>query len=86
MDSYFNQLDGIVTNHALSNGTRSKIKSVINLRKNQWKPRREVNKPKTIEQIHEEVIREREKQDKLNRQPIITRNFRSGNYSGYARK
>jgi len=68
------------------------IQDVIDLRKNQWKPRREVNKPKTIEQIHEEVIREREKQDQLNRQPIVNRNYRSANnYKsadtvGYARK
>ena len=68
------------------------IQDVIDLRKNQWKPRREVNKPKTIEQIHEEAIREREKQDQLNRQPIVNRNFRSAYNSksadkvGYSRK
>jgi len=53
MDSYFNQLDGIVINHTLSNGTRTQIKSVINLRKNQWKPIQEEAHPIPKEAVHE---------------------------------
>ena len=53
MDSYFSRLDGIVTNHTLSNGTRTKIKSVIKLRKTQWKPIQEEAHPITKEAVHE---------------------------------
>jgi hypothetical protein len=45
------------------------IQDVVDLRKTGWKPRREDNNPKTIDQIHREVHKEREEQErKLNNQ------------------
>jgi len=64
MNSYFSTLDGIVKNRKTSNRIRFMIQDVIDLRKSQWKPRREDNNPKTIEQIHKEAIREREEQER----------------------
>jgi len=59
MDPFFSSLGAIVNNRKISNRTRFMIQDVIDLRKNKWEPRRDENKPKTIEQIHKDVIRER---------------------------
>ena len=40
------------------------IQDVVDLRKTGWKPRREDNNPKTIDQIHREVHKEREEQER----------------------
>lgn len=64
MNGYFNGLEAIVKNRKTSNRIRFMIQDVIDLRKSQWKPRREDNNPKTIEQIHKEAIREREEQER----------------------
>nr|CAH0099116.1 unnamed protein product [Daphnia galeata] len=62
MDSYFSTLDAIVKQRKISNRIRFMIEDVVNLRKRRWKPRREDNNPKTIDQIHREVHKEREEQ------------------------
>ena len=64
MNSYFSTLDTIVNKRKISNRIRFMIQDVVDLRKSQWKPRREDNNPKTIDQIHKEAIREREEQER----------------------
>lgn len=53
MDYYFIQLDTIATNCKISNRTRFKIQDVIDLRKNQWKPRHEEAPPSPKEEVNE---------------------------------
>jgi len=53
MDYYFIQLDTIATNCKISNRTRFKIQDVIDLRKNQWKPRHEKAQPIPTEKVNE---------------------------------
>ena len=64
MNGYFNQLEAIVNKRKTSNRIRFMIQDVIDLRKCQWKPRREDNNPKTIDQIHKEVEKERMDQER----------------------
>lgn len=64
MNSYFSSLDTIVNKRKISNRIRFMIQDVVDLRKSQWKPRREDNNPKTIDQIHRDVHKEREEQER----------------------
>jgi translation initiation factor 4G len=64
MNSYFSTLDTIVNKRKISNRIRFMIQDVVDLRKTGWKPRREDNNPKTIDQIHREVHKEREEQER----------------------
>lgn len=64
MNSYFSTLDSIVNKRKISNRIRFMIQDVVDLRKTGWKPRREDNNPKTIDQIHREVHKEREEQER----------------------
>lgn len=64
MNQYFSTLDGIVNKKKISNRIRFMIQDVVDLRKSQWKPRREDNNPKTIDQIHRDVHKEREEQER----------------------
>ena len=64
MNSYFSTLDAIVNKRKISNRIRFMIQDVVDLRKTGWKPRREDNNPKTIDQIHREVHKEREEQER----------------------
>ena len=41
MNGYFSQLDGIVNKRKVSNRIRFMIQDVVDLRRNNWKPRRE---------------------------------------------
>ena len=64
MNSYFSSLDSIVQKRKVSNRIRFMIQDVIDLRRSQWKPRRGDNKPQTIEQVHQDALREREQQER----------------------
>nr|CAH0113662.1 unnamed protein product [Daphnia galeata] len=64
MNSYFSTLDAIVNKRKISNRIRLMIQDVVDLRKTGWKPRREDNNPKTIDQIHREVHKERKEQER----------------------
>ena len=57
MNSYFSSLDSIVLKRKVSNRIRFMIQDVEDLRRSQWKPRREDNKPQTI---HQDAMREQE--------------------------
>ncbi|XP_064642911.1 eukaryotic translation initiation factor 4 gamma 1-like isoform X3 [Lineus longissimus] len=76
IDQYFQQMDKIVKQKRTSARVRFMIQDVIELRSSNWVPRRDDNKPKTIDQIHQEVQRERQEeqfliaQHALNPQPV----------------
>ncbi|XP_033113712.1 eukaryotic translation initiation factor 4 gamma 3-like isoform X2 [Anneissia japonica] len=58
MDQYFTQVDKIVKSRKNNNRIRFMLRDVLELRENNWVPRREDNKPKTIDQIHQEAREE----------------------------
>lgn len=78
MNQYFSVLDGIVQKRKVSNRIRFMIQDVVDLRKNNWKPRREDNNPKTIDQIHKDAIREREEQERELNNPQLYQGSMSG--------
>ena len=65
MESYFVTLKNLVDQKKTSPRIRFMISDVIDLRGNNWKPRRE-NNPKMIDQIHKEArMEEIEKQQRI---------------------
>lgn len=58
LDKYFKIMDKIVQERQTVTRVRFLMMDVIDLRQNQWVPRREDNKPKTKAQVQEEVKRE----------------------------
>ena len=50
------------------------IQDVIDLRRNNWKPRREKAGPKTLDQIHKEAEREKTAQKLMEMQPLPNNN------------
>ena len=72
MERYFEQLDQIRQNPALSSRVRFMIMDLIDLRKNNWESLREANAPKTIAEIHEEAARAREESESMRRSASST--------------
>ena len=64
MSGYFSKLDSIVKKRKVANRIRFMIQDLFDLRGNKWAPRREAGDPRTIDQIHREVMKEREKQER----------------------
>ena len=58
MDQYFGEMQKIVDRRLTSSRVRFMLQDVIDLKKNNWIPRRDENNPKTIDQIHKEAERE----------------------------
>ncbi|RIA97814.1 armadillo-type protein [Glomus cerebriforme] len=60
MDSYFERLEDISKLPNLSSRIKFMIMDLIDLRSNVWKPRRDINAPKTIAEIHEDAAKQKE--------------------------
>lgn len=58
MDQYFNQMQKIVEQKKTCSRVRFMLQDIIELRKNNWVPRRDENAPKTIAQVREDMERE----------------------------
>lgn len=58
LDKHFRTMGKIVGDRCTNSRVRFLVMDVIDLRRNNWIPRREDNKPKTKAQVHEEVKRE----------------------------
>jgi len=71
MENTFLKLKNLSTNNALSSRIRFALLDVYELRDNGWKPRRDTNAPKTIEEVRRAAIREEaeEKKQLLNLPP-----------------
>ncbi|CAL1268469.1 unnamed protein product [Larinioides sclopetarius] len=65
MDMYFAQMKMIVDKRLTSSRVRFMLQDVIDLKKNNWVPRRDENNPKTIDQIHKEAEREAREQQQV---------------------
>lgn len=55
MDQYFQQMDKIIKEKKTSSRIRFMLQDVLDLRRNNWVPRRGDQGPKTIDQIHKEA-------------------------------
>jgi hypothetical protein len=49
--NYFSDIDLIIGEKATSSRVRFMLQDLVDLRKSQWKPRRDVAGPKTIDQV-----------------------------------
>ncbi|XP_055935271.1 eukaryotic translation initiation factor 4 gamma 3-like isoform X2 [Argiope bruennichi] len=65
MDMYFAHIKLIIDKRLTSPRVRFKLQDVIDLKKNNWVPRRDANNPKTIDQIHKEAERESREQQQV---------------------
>ena len=61
-DHYFGKMEGLVKDKKVPARVRFLIQDVIDLRKSNWIPRREKAGPKTLDQIHKEVEKEKTQQ------------------------
>ncbi|GKV03144.1 hypothetical protein SLEP1_g15499 [Rubroshorea leprosula] len=75
-DLYFNRLKGLTTNPELAPRLRFMVRDVLDLRANNWVPRREEVKAKTITEIHLEA------EKTLGLRPGATANIRNGLNAG----
>uniref|UniRef100_H3CGR0 Eukaryotic translation initiation factor 4 gamma, 1a n=1 Tax=Tetraodon nigroviridis TaxID=99883 RepID=H3CGR0_TETNG len=62
MDQYFNQMDKIIKERKTSSRIRFMLQDVLDLRTNNWVPRRADQGPKTIDQIHKEAEMEEQRE------------------------
>ncbi|CAG8593416.1 4525_t:CDS:10, partial [Ambispora leptoticha] len=67
MDVYFNRMKAMSDNPNLSNRIKFMLLDVIELRNNNWVPRRDNNAPKTIAEIHEDAAKQKEEAEFLRR-------------------
>ena len=56
VDEYFQKLNEIIKEKKLSSRVTYAIKNVIELRENKWIPRRTVDTPRTLKEIHKEML------------------------------
>uniref|UniRef100_A0A3P9N4I0 Eukaryotic translation initiation factor 4 gamma, 1a n=1 Tax=Poecilia reticulata TaxID=8081 RepID=A0A3P9N4I0_POERE len=69
MDQYFNQMDKIIKERKTSSRIRFMLQDVLDLRRNNWVPRRGEQGPKTIDQIHKDAeMEEHREQIKVQQQ------------------
>ncbi|ODN03377.1 Eukaryotic translation initiation factor 4 gamma 3 [Orchesella cincta] len=79
MDRIFKQLETLSGNKKLSSRIRFAILDVVELRQNDWKPRRDTNAPKTIEEVRKEAYRqEMEEKRQINNLPPVQNNYGGG--------
>ncbi|CAG8547844.1 9358_t:CDS:10 [Ambispora gerdemannii] len=67
MDAYFTRMKTMSDNPNLSSRIKFMILDVIDLRNNNWVPRRDNNAPKTIAEIHEDAAKQKEEAEFLRR-------------------
>uniref|UniRef100_A0A8C1RS98 Eukaryotic translation initiation factor 4 gamma, 1a n=1 Tax=Cyprinus carpio TaxID=7962 RepID=A0A8C1RS98_CYPCA len=73
MDQYFHQMEKIIKERKTSSRIRFMLQDVLDLRKNNWVPRRGDQGPKTIDQIHKEAeLEEHREQIKVQQQLLQT--------------
>ncbi|KAM6918614.1 eukaryotic translation initiation factor 4 gamma 1a [Xenentodon cancila] len=83
MDQYFNQMDKIIKERKTSSRIRFMLQDVLDLRKNNWVPRRGDQGPKTIDQIHKEAeLEEHREQIKVQQQLMSKKESGGGRMGG----
>ncbi|MBN3315747.1 IF4G1 factor, partial [Atractosteus spatula] len=83
MDQYFNQMEKIIKERKTSSRIRFMLQDVLDLRRNNWVPRRGDQGPKTIDQIHKEAeLEEHREQIKVQQQLMSKKDSRRGGPGG----
>ncbi|CAG8735290.1 8596_t:CDS:2, partial [Acaulospora morrowiae] len=67
MNQYFERMESMSKNNALNSRIRFMLMDVIELRNNDWVPRRDNNAPKTIAEIHEDAAKQKEEAEFMRR-------------------
>ncbi|XP_016399888.1 eukaryotic translation initiation factor 4 gamma 1a isoform X6 [Sinocyclocheilus rhinocerous] len=79
MDQYFHQMEKIIKERKTSSRIRFMLQDVLDLRKNNWVPRRGDQGPKTIDQIHKEAeLEEHREQIKVQQQLLSKKDSSQG--------
>lgn len=79
MDQYFHQMEKIIKEKKTSSRIRFMLQDVLDLRKNNWVPRRGDLGPKTIDQIHKEAeMEEHREQIKVQQQLLSKKDSSQG--------
>uniref|UniRef100_A0A667ZZZ6 Eukaryotic translation initiation factor 4 gamma 1 n=1 Tax=Myripristis murdjan TaxID=586833 RepID=A0A667ZZZ6_9TELE len=78
MDQYFNQMEKIIKERKTSSRIRFMLQDVLDLRRNNWVPRRGDQGPKTIDQIHKEAELEEHREQMKVQQALISKKESGG--------
>ncbi|KAA0719054.1 Eukaryotic translation initiation factor 4 gamma 1 [Triplophysa tibetana] len=73
MDQYFHQKEKIIKDRKMSSRIRFMLQDVIDLRQNNWVPRRGDQGPKTIDQIHKEAEMEEHREQAKVQQQLLSK-------------
>uniref|UniRef100_A0A671XZL3 Eukaryotic translation initiation factor 4 gamma 1 n=1 Tax=Sparus aurata TaxID=8175 RepID=A0A671XZL3_SPAAU len=73
MDQYFNQMEKIIKEKKTSSRIRFMLQDVLDLRRNNWVPRRGDQGPKTIDQIHKEAEMEEHREQARVQQALVSK-------------
>ncbi|XP_036391933.1 eukaryotic translation initiation factor 4 gamma 1-like isoform X3 [Megalops cyprinoides] len=82
MDQYFNQMEKIIKERKTSSRIRFMLQDVLDLRRNNWVPRRGDQGPKTIDQIHKEAELEEHREQIKVQQQLLSKKDTRGSGSG----
>ncbi|KAL7400526.1 hypothetical protein ABVT39_013470 [Epinephelus coioides] len=82
MDQYFNQMEKIIKERKTSSRIRFMLQDVLDLRRNNWVPRRGDQGPKTIDQIHKDAELEEHREQMKVQQALISKKEPSGGPGG----
>uniref|UniRef100_A0A8C7Z559 Eukaryotic translation initiation factor 4 gamma 1 n=1 Tax=Oryzias sinensis TaxID=183150 RepID=A0A8C7Z559_9TELE len=82
MDQYFNQMDKIIKERKTTSRIRFMLQDVLDLRRNNWVPRRGDQGPKTIDQIHKEAELEMHREQMKVQQALISKKETPGGRMG----
>lgn len=79
MDKTFGRLQSLSEDKRLTSRIRFAILDVVELRDNDWKPRRDTNAPKTIEEVRQDAIRQEiEEKRQINSLPPVQNSYGGG--------
>uniref|UniRef100_A0A673NLZ8 W2 domain-containing protein n=1 Tax=Sinocyclocheilus rhinocerous TaxID=307959 RepID=A0A673NLZ8_9TELE len=82
MDQYFHQMEKIIKERKTSSRIRFMLQDVLDLRRNNWVPRRGDQGPKTIEQIHKEAELEEHREQVKVQQQLLSKKGSAGGGGG----
>ncbi|XP_067049719.1 eukaryotic translation initiation factor 4 gamma 1-like isoform X3 [Acropora muricata] len=82
VDQYFTQINKIISAKITSSRVRFMMQDIVDLRNNNWVPRREDNNPKTIDQIHKEAADQAKKTQIKIQMAKQERKLQRGNMGG----
>ncbi|KAM4743217.1 eukaryotic translation initiation factor 4 gamma 1-like isoform 2-T2 [Anableps anableps] len=82
MDQYFNQMEKIIKERKTTSRIRFMLQDVLDLRRNNWVPRRGDQGPKTIDQIHKEAEMEEHREQMKVQQALISKKESGGGPGG----